>query len=379
MNNKTIMNKSIKTPIFVWKNFKVQVLNTKEQNEVFARRENALKDLEPAYGDIQVLKEIVQIAQEKVLGRKQNPFVNRKAIGDTKQVAEYYKQLLTIISAAKKLIEAYKANVGLEDQIAKIAKSFHFYPEFIVRIIEKLPCAHKFPAIKEWGDCQSKIVLSYLPFIVKEANKIARILVNEHRGDDIDDLVMAGLNGVSIAFSRYKLGTGAAFFTFAYMYIMKHLHAEVRESSLIKLSETDVLEICKIQDEACKYNIKVMDIIDNDPNEKKRMRLKNLFKSQFLDVFNTGVQDTLSDNDYFYTPRTLIEHRASDGSDEDTIPENVEYSIIRKSVNALPEFERQIIKSIYWENKTLQKVACEQGISLIKLNEILKITYQQIV
>ncbi len=179
--------------------------------------------------------------------------------------------------------------------------------------------------------------------------------------DDIEDLYQVGIIGLSNAFSNYKKDCGAKFSTYAHFYIKGEILKYLRENRTIKINyETDKLNrsISKVKEYLTQKYLKEPSVYDianylEVSVEEIESALSSSLSVKSLDY---NMQDSCNESN-LYDYEVYVEK----GYDDDLLT-------IRAEIEKLPEEEKRIILSRYFEDKSQLEVSKDLGISQVQVS-----------
>ena len=187
---------------------------------------------------------------------------------------------------------------------------------------------------------------------------IARKYCNN--SNDLEDLYQVGNIGLVEALKHYKNGSKAKFSTYAHFYIKGEILKYIMENKDIKINyDTDKLirDIAKVKEHLIQVNSREPSIDEI---------------ASFLDV---SVNDIVNAINYSYNVKSLDYELTEDGEnnlydyeayvekgyDEDVI-------MLKDEIEKLSPFERKIIESRYFEDKSQSETSKLLGISQVQVS-----------
>ena len=174
---------------------------------------------------------------------------------------------------------------------------------------------------------------------------------------DREDLYQVSMLGLIDALKHYNSNYNTKFSTFAYYYIVGEINKYIRENSSLKVSKNLVDLKNKI--------IKTKEII----SQKLGREATNLEVSLYLEISEELVNEALSFDDVTSIDDSQIEISSYDNTSAEILD-------LKNELDELPEKEKRIIYSRYYEGLTQSETSKMLGISQVKVsreeNKILK-------
>ena len=174
---------------------------------------------------------------------------------------------------------------------------------------------------------------------------------------DREDLYQVSMLGLIDALKHYNSNYNTKFSTFAYYYIVGEVNKYIRENSSLKVSKNLVDLKNKI--------IKTKEII----SQKLGREATNLEVSLYLEISEELVNEALSYDDVTSLEDSQIEISSYDNTSAEILD-------LKNELDELPEKEKRIIYSRYYEGLTQSETSKMLGISQVKVsreeNKILK-------
>lgn len=174
---------------------------------------------------------------------------------------------------------------------------------------------------------------------------------------DREDLYQVSMIGLIDALKHYDNNYNTKFSTFAYYYIVGEVNKYIRENSSLKVSKNLVDLKNKI--------IKTKEII----SQKLGREATNLELSLYLEMDENLVNEALSFDDVTSIDDSQIEISSYDNTSAEILD-------LKNELDELPEKEKRIIYSRYYEGLTQSETSKMLGISQVKVsreeNKILK-------
>lgn len=175
-------------------------------------------------------------------------------------------------------------------------------------------------------------------------------IINKYKKYDKDDLYQVAMIGLIEALKHYDNRIGTKFSSFAYYYIVGEVNKYIRENSSLKVSR-DLIELKK-------KIIKAKEII----SQKLGREATNLEVSLYLEVDENMVNDALISTDSV----TSLEDSYFDPMSYDNT--SAEVLDLRNELDKLPEKEKQLIYSRYFEELTQRETSNILGISQVQVS-----------
>ena len=175
---------------------------------------------------------------------------------------------------------------------------------------------------------------------------------------DKDDLYQVGMIGLIEAFNHYKNDKNTKFSSFAYFYVLGRVKEYLRNTNLIKVSK-ELVKLNKSIEKAKDYLIQKLNYIPTD-NEI----------ALFLEIDVEKVRQAKEANN-------LVMSLEEENESEQNIYNKIGYSEIgyredildlRKEIDNLNEFDRNIIIKRYEEGLTQNELSQELGINQVKVS-----------
>ena len=174
---------------------------------------------------------------------------------------------------------------------------------------------------------------------------------------DREDLYQVSMIGLIDALKHYDNNYNTKFSTFAYYYIVGEVNKYIRENSSLKVSKNLVDLKNKI--------IKTKEII----SQKLGREATNLELSLYLEMDENLVNEALSFDDVTSIDDSQIEISSYDNTSAEILD-------LKNELDELPEKEKKLIYSRYYEGLTQSETSKMLGISQVKVsreeNKILK-------
>ena len=175
---------------------------------------------------------------------------------------------------------------------------------------------------------------------------------------DKDDLYQVGMIGLIEALNHYKNDKNTKFSSFAYFYVLGRVKEYLRNTNLIKVSK-ELVKLNKSIEKAKDYLIQKLNYIPTD-NEI----------ALFLEIDVEKVRQAKEANN-------LVMSLEEENESEQNIYNKIGYSEIgyredildlRKEIDNLNEFDRNIIIKRYEEGLTQNELSQELGINQVKVS-----------
>ncbi len=182
-----------------------------------------------------------------------------------------------------------------------------------------------------------------------------------HNKDDLEDLYQVGNIGLSYALANYKKGCGAKFSTYAHFYIKGEIIKYLRENKPIKVNyEVDKLyrSICKVKEYLTQKNLKepslydIADYLEVPINDViTALNCSSSVKSMDYNLSNDENETNLYDYEAY----------VEKGYDDDVLS-------IKEEISKLPEEDRRLIISRFYEDKSQLETSRDLGISQVQVS-----------
>lgn len=193
---------------------------------------------------------------------------------------------------------------------------------------------------------EEKIKL-FIPLIIKIANKFY--------GVEKEDLIQAGLLGLSIAYKHYNKDNNTKFSSFAYFYIYGEMYNLVINSKNLK-NNKEYLKIMKLVNKAEEYLALEL---------KREPSINEIATYLKLDI------DLIKKVKEINNPLSLDQEQEGDTNLYNTIKVNVNNDLlfdIKNSIDMLEEPDRSIIINRYFNDLTQSEVGKLLGLSQVKVS-----------
>ena len=166
---------------------------------------------------------------------------------------------------------------------------------------------------------------------------------------DRDDLYQVGMLGLIDAYKHYNKNYDTKFSTFAYYYIVGEVNKYIRESSSLKVSRSLIELKNKI--------LKVKEIM----TQKLGREPSNLEISLCLEVDEELVNEAIISTDEISSLDEVYNVGDYDNVSADILD-------LRNEINKLPDDEKKLILSRYYNDMTQSEVSKELGISQVQVS-----------
>ncbi len=182
-----------------------------------------------------------------------------------------------------------------------------------------------------------------------------------HNPNDLEDLYQVGNIGLQEALKHYKSDSNAKFSTYAHFYIKGEILKYLRENRTIKLNyDTDRLirSIAKVKEyltqvNSCEPTIEDIAVYLELPKEDIINAINSSLSVKSLDYELNDEGKDLNLYDY--------ESYEEKGYDEDILT-------LKEEINKLPELERRLIESRYFQDKSQKETSRELGMTQVQVS-----------
>lgn len=175
---------------------------------------------------------------------------------------------------------------------------------------------------------------------------------------DIDDLYQVGMIGLIDAYNHYKYDKNTKFSSFAYFYIIGQVKDYIRKSNIIKISK----ELVKLNISIDKAKDYLTQKLGENPTDDDI--------AIFLDIDINSIRQAREAN-------SLVMSLDTDNDEELSLYDKIEYNEInyredildlRKEIDNLGEYDRNIIIKRYQDGLTQRELSKELGINQVKVS-----------
>lgn len=197
--------------------------------------------------------------------------------------------------------------------------------------------------------------------LIKDNKRLICSIINKYTSYyEFDDLYQVSVIGIIKAYQNYDESFNTKFTTYAYKYILSEVINFVNNSKLIKVSRDYQKLYRKILEARNILTQKLM----KEPTTKEIALFLELDEEIVADVLRSkdgikSLDEILDADDKKLTMLDMV-------SDDKYI--DVEYLLLRDSLNMLTKEEQELIKYRYYQDKTQSEIAEIFGINQVKVS-----------
>jgi RNA polymerase sigma factor for flagellar operon FliA len=198
---------------------------------------------------------------------------------------------------------------------------------------------------------QKQLVEQYSDYVIRIAKQVKRTL---SPNIETDDLISYGMTGLIEAAERFDPALGANFSTFSYYRIRGAIYDGLRVMG--SLSRTEY--------KRRRFEEKASNYLENDANRNYVLEKPKSDPEDQLVIMAKKVQRLITIYVTSMDDKDL--HALADENTEDTSDRLARlqlYEKMRAAIGKLSKDDQQIIKSYYFENKSLEEVGKSMGLS----------------
>lgn len=198
---------------------------------------------------------------------------------------------------------------------------------------------------------QKQLVEQYSEYVVRIAKQVKRTL---SPNIETDDLIGYGMTGLIEAAERFDPAMGANFSTFSYYRIRGAIYDGLRVMG--SLSRTEYKRQ-RFEEKASSYleNDAARTVVKNKSTQEPEEELMGMAKKvqRMISIYVTSMDEK--------ELHALADENAEDASDQ--LARLQLYEKMRAAIGKLSEDDQEIIRSYYFENKSLEEVGKTLGLS----------------
>ncbi|MBI4124364.1 MAG: sigma-70 family RNA polymerase sigma factor [Deltaproteobacteria bacterium] len=218
----------------------------------------------------------------------------------------------------------------------------------MVKQAKKAPPKTDKPSKKELEALKSRdqMIAEHMPYAASIASRVYQSL---SRVVEYDEVISSARLGLLEAARRYNEKAGVDFKTFAYYRIKGAIYDGLRKAGWIPRTLYTKLKFEEAANDYLQFMSEHADSRTLDPAEEKLSGTVNSLASIYIISFDA-------------TDGLDVEDTSSPGLEKSTEFRQVRRHM-REAINSLPETEKKLIKMYYFQNRTLEEVGRELGLS----------------